>query len=288
MINWQRVTLPLFTYAEFSLKDPALVFADGWFHLVCSVFADDNTCRLGSWRSRNLATWEGPEWLWGEGASGYCSPDIIQCNDQYIMTFQSWDAIHPRQSRNQLFYASSADAVNWTAPRPLAANLTTDLRAIDPALAYDDGHWRLLYKAAQEPRLATAPALDGPWTALPAPAFGWAENGQFVRIDNCWHLLATITDHQQALAALSGLAGDGQGVQDWSQWGPWKECRTPLRSGFNSALPANASALWDGREFDGYWYRVFCAADIPPRGNRDYQLGIARSRDLVTWELPPG
>ena len=58
--------------------------------------------------------------------------------------------------------------------------------------------------------------------------------------------------------------------------------------GFNHGLPANASAIWDGRAMTGHFYRVFCAHQEHPEGNLGYVLGLARSADLVDWELAPG
>ena len=57
-----------------------------------------------------------------------------------------------------------------------------------------------------------------------------------------------------------------------------------------TALPSGlppASFLWDNREADCYWYRGFCANVEPPPGNWGYQLGICRSCDLRSWQMPP-
>lgn len=282
-IAWESVSLPLFTYQGLSLKDPALIHVDGVFYLACSVFDAKNHSKLGLWRSHNLATWEGPLWLRGDGADGWCSPDIVPHGDGWLMTFQSWDAIPPRESRNQLFYALSDDGATWSDPQPLAANLTAGVRAIDAAVAHHGDDWYLLYKEAQTPRLATAPALTGPWSQLDNPLSCWAENGQFVSIDGRWHLVATLLDHEQGIATQQGQPTDPSA---WTDWADFQRLDTPVRLGFNESSPANASALWDGRDVDGYWYRVYCAANRPTNTNWGYQLGVARSRDLVSWQLP--
>ena len=107
------------------------------------------------------------------------------------------------------------------------------------------------------PRLATATDLDGPWRQLENPLQCWAENGQFLHIDGQWQLLATILHHEQAIATIDG---DSDVENSWTTWQDFRVLDTPVRPGFNDATPANASSLWDGREVDGYWYRVFCAA----------------------------
>ena len=282
-INWDAVQTPFVSYPGFSLKDPALVWHDGWFQMACSVFDEANHSQLMTWRSRDLASWEGPMWSLGAGTDGYCSPDIIQHDGRYIMTFQSWDAIPPRDSKNQLFYATSDDAASWSAPKPLAANVTQGVRAIDAALAHHQGMWYCLYKEAQTPRLAKASDIDGPWEQLGNPLSCWAENGQFLQIDGTWHMLATLLEHQQGIAAIDG---DPDRAFSWTSWQEFRHIETPIIPGFNEGSAANASSMWGGRALDGYWYRVFCAAQNPPDGNWGYELGIARSTDLVTWEMP--
>ena len=282
-VAWESISLPLVALPGASLKDPALVWHDGWFHLVCSAFDRDNHSRLLAWRSRDLAHWDGSRWSLGTGSDGYCSPDIIRDRERFVMTFQSWDAKPPRGSGNQLFYALSDDAAEWDDPRPLAAGLTQGVCAIDAAVARQGDRWYLLYKEAQTPKLATAGHLDGPWCALPSPLSCWAENGQFLQIDGRWRLVATLRDHVQAIGAQHGDPND---PVSWSRWEPFTTIETPVVPGFNRAKPANASSLWDGRQADGHWYRVFCVADEEPERNWGYQLGIARSVDLRTWHLP--
>ena len=192
---------------------------------------------------------------------------------------QSWDGLHPRSSRNQLFYAESDDLRTWTAPQPLAAELTRDRRAIDAALAQHDNHWYLMYKEGQTPCLATSTQLDGPWQRLPRPFHCWAENVQLINIDETWHALATLEEHHQGLATM---LGDPKDPTSWSHWSPFRLLKTPSAP-FNAGMPANASALWDNRSEDGYWYRVFCAHTEKTAHNLGYTLGIARSSDLHDW-----
>ena len=216
MIDWQHATVPVAGDQPWSLKDPALTFHEGWFQLACSAFYDANYSLLVGYRSRDLVTWEGPLWQWGAGEQGWCSPDIVQDGDRFIMTFQSWDGIHPRQSANQIFYAESTDACSWSAPKPLAAELTQGVRAIDAAVAHHGDTWYLIYKEAQTPRMAMASDLDGPWQLMDQPFEVWAENGQFLQIDGTWHLLATILNHEQGLTAMTA---------DPNQPGSWTSCQ---------------------------------------------------------------
>lgn len=151
-------------------------------------------------------------------------------------------------------------------------------------MAHHGEHWFLLYKEAQTPRLATAQAIDGPWTLLPEPFPCWAENGQFIQIDGQWHLLATLEHHAQGIAKMQG---DPNTVEAWTNWGEFQILDTPGVQNFNEAKAANASSLWDGREVDGCWYRIFCSAVESPDSNWGWQIGITRSRDFKTWSFPP-
>ena len=58
IIAWDRVTVP--THGTWSLKDPALVAADGHWYLLCSAFYDTNESLVVCYRSDSLHDWEGP------------------------------------------------------------------------------------------------------------------------------------------------------------------------------------------------------------------------------------
>ncbi|GEM_PF-2947149 len=254
-----------------SLKDPALIRQDDVYWLYCSWFYEENYSRVVCFTSQDLKHWDGPHWSWGDKEEGYCSPDVIRVDGQWIMTLQSWDAIHPRKSRNQLFYASSVDLSIWSEPQPLAKNLTQGVRAIDAAVACHDGRWYLTYKEAQSPKMAVADSLDGPWAALPPPVDQWIENAQFIRHEGEWVLYATLLHHDQGIARMKG---DGSRPEDWQNWEPFQKIETEEIPGFNRGIRSNAGSLWDDRDHSGSWIRVFCSADVPPRSNLDYTLGL--------------
>jgi len=267
---------------EHSLKDPALVWQGGWFYLYCSAFYGPNWSKIMGFRSKDLARFERLPIDWGSGSDGWCSPDIVKVGQEWVMTLQSWDGAPVRESWNQVFYKTSSDLQNWSAPHPLAADLTAGKRAIDAAVAKNGASWYAVYKEAQTPRLATASNLSGPWTQLPDPFSCWAENYQFMKIGGAWHVIATLLDHRQGMAKM---VGTGDRPEDWSSWAEFTLFDTPIRQGLNSSMVANASCLLDHRENSGWWYRAFCCSDQPPRGNLGYSLGLARSKDLKDWEL---
>jgi len=263
--------LSIDTPEDVSLKDPALIRQGDLYHLYCSWFYEENFSRVAAFTSRDLTHWQGPHWSWGDRENGFCSPDVIRVDGLWILTMQSWDALHPRESRNQLFYATSADLVSWSDPIPLAKNLTQGVRAIDAALAYHEGRWFLTYKEAQSPKMAMSEALEGPWSALPPPVDQWMENAQFILHQDQWFLYATLLHHEQGIARMNG---DGSRPEDWGNWQSFEKIDTPELPGFNRGIRSNAGSLWDDREISGNWIRTFCSADIPPRSNLDYTLGI--------------
>ena len=154
---------------------------------------------------------------------------------------------------------------------PLADNLTKGVRAIDAALACHDEQWYLTYKEAQSPRMAVADSIEGPWRALPPPVDQWIENAQFIHEEGEWYRYATLLHHDQGIARMNG---DGSKQEDWSNWLPFEKIETEEIPGFNRGIRSNAGSLWDDRDASGNWIRVFCSADVPPRSNLDYSLGI--------------
>ena len=49
-------------------------------------------------------------------------------------------------------------------------------------------------------------------------------------------------------------------------------------------MRATASYLYDARRYDGYFYLFYTG--LGPAGRT--MIGVARSENLETWEVPPG
>jgi hypothetical protein len=200
----------------------------------------------------------------------------------YYLTYNSWG--DKRGQPNQLFYAISPNLENWTFDHPLAPNLTAGKRAIDAALAKYNDRYYLVWKQKQTPQIAWANALDSDnWQRLGRPSGGWFENGQFLEIDGSIYLLVTGARHLPYLMNMSA-----ETPEDWLAWSAPYRLEIPEES-FNTDHHANAAFLADWRLHDGYFYLLYTGrTEGKSHAGRGYnQLGLARSRDLVEWRVPP-
>ncbi|MFP4106176.1 MAG: hypothetical protein ACLFVU_08805 [Phycisphaerae bacterium] len=287
MIDWSRIRNPVMEHDYWSLKDPCVALQKGVFHLFCSAFAPGNRCQLLHVTTEDFVTFSAPRMLWGQGDQGLCSPDISCIDGLWHLTFQSWDP-RPGHDRThvKLWLSRSADLVNWERPFvELARNVNVDQRAIDPTVARSNGRWYCIYKQWQEPLLATADSLDDPdgWELLGRLPFQEStENGQLLNIDGVWHLAIQPKSGQ----ALGVMRGDGSDPEHWMDW-DLRKVTMPHQPGFNDYQNNAALYVADWRELDGHFYGVFHSRIVPePKQNMSHWLGIARSRDLETWEFP--
>jgi hypothetical protein len=196
-------------------------------------------------------------------------------------------------------------------------------RNIDGALARAGSHFILGYKKNQKFYVtrSTTGALDGSWDkplqARPGeresfldyiPPYytfigGWAENYQFINIDGKWHLIATAyvgTPYQKLKSFVFGYTAGhetfiyamkeeatGDNPKDWSNWVNKTRIEVP-DEGWNRVMRSNSGFLCDWREYDGYFYLFYAGADDSDSfaGRGHGKIGVIRSRDLITWELP--
>jgi hypothetical protein len=224
-----------------------------------------------------------------------CSPDVQRLHGKYVMTFNSWgDKVG---KPNQLFYITSDDLVHWSARHPLALNLThadVDKRVIDAALAEADGGYYLMFKeqtqgVPKRPRIAFSSSLSGTFQfvedGLPSLLMTDGkennmihENYEFIYTSNEWRLLST--DYPPQGEYLYTLKPGSR----WLQWTEGYQLDIPLQT-FNTDNRDNASALYDWRKHDSYYYLLYAGrtenTSYAKRGwNR---LALARSKDLIHW-----
>lgn len=304
-IDWASLRNPILAYEQWSIKDACCAWHEGVCGIFFSAFDEERSCVAGV-RTSDFRTFSELQLVVdgrATGAIGMCSPNIVEVDQTFYLTCNSWgdSPNHP----NQLYYLSSNDLLHWSAPMPLAPEITAGARAIDAALAYTGDAWHLIFKREQQPQpvLARAPRLDGPWrlvgdgrVTLARPDAGWRkvghENFQFIQIDQRWRLLST--DYPPHRPYLYTISGTGARPEDWLRWEQAYELVVPEES-FNTVDRANAAALAGWRDRDGCFYLIYAgttrersdafrgtASQRPwPRGwNR---LGLARSRDLRRW-----
>ena len=311
-LDWGAVRNPILGFEDRRLKDQAVGYADGWFHIFTSTgFADDDpeaaTKERSFYRSRDLLTFEPfrDDDLNPPGA-GIGSPDLIEIDGVWHMVFQLPDPDLPDNRR--LFLTTSTDLRQWSSPIELAPDVLPDQSIIDGALIRRDGAFFLGFKWRQ-PQLfyvtrSTTAALDQSW--LPAEHalapvdhffYGFAENFQFVDIDGRLRMIATARDpegvrcpnlytcsHEPFIYEVA--SGDGSTLDDWRLWTHKTQLAIPYES-WNAIMHANTGFLSDWRVHDGFFYLTYSGAldseSFQTRGHD--KIGIARSRDLVHWRV---
>ncbi len=151
----------------------------------------------------------------------------------------------------------------------------------------------------QTPTLVYSPTghLDGPWElAGDVESIGLAENFQFLTIDGKWHLLVTsIPFHDPTLFRLEGDPVDPRSWLDWALVGAFEIPEEDWNTGDHETRGitydiANSAYLCDARAVDGHFYLFYAGAtDLESNEGRGHQkIGVARSTDLVTFEVPGG
>lgn len=306
-IAWSRLRNPILYYPTTSSKDEALRLAGSTWHMLFTSVSD-NPLHFGiaEAASVDMASWTAASaWPDQPGTLGVASPDVTEePNGTYVVTYTSIPGDVGGQAK--LYYRTSKDLVSWSAPRRLAANIhsaSTD-RLIDPALAFTDHGVALGYKyntlnGPQHFEIAwsSSGSLDGPWSYVGRPdisVYGdTIENYQFLPINGRWELVATSNQLDQPwMFSLEGNPGEPQG---WLLWSQGRELQVPTEAwdqgtGITGANyeHANSAYLCDARPVDGYYYLLFSGTpELTSFGGEGHDgIGIARSTDLIHWQVP--
>ncbi len=317
-VGWSDLHNPILAEATGGVKDQAIVWAGGRWHLLFSYVTDDPSLPGGvRWdiataASTDMVHWSAVDpWPAQRGVSGVASPDIVrQPSGTYLVTYQSDPgASPPSADRARLYFRTSMDLRHWSPPRPLAPTLApvaTD-RMIDGALVYT-GHQLLLgfkYSSPTQPDVfelarSTSGGPQGPWRLVGRPDIevdgGTVENYEFVWVAGHWRLTATSDNLDQPW--LFTLTGNPDRAQGWLSWSPGTQLAVPSEA-FNTGPGlssidfehANSAYLCDASELPGHFvYLFYAGSDELTRfdGWGQAEIGVARSTDLVHWQVPPG
>ncbi|MGH9079362.1 MAG: hypothetical protein ACRDYE_04650, partial [Acidimicrobiales bacterium] len=228
IVDWSHLSNPVLADQRAGVKDEAVVWSGGSWHLLFSYVTDVPSMPDGvrwdiaSATSRDLVHWSSPSvWPRQPGVLGVASPDVVRNPaGGYLVTYQS----DPGSSvaggvAARLFYRTSPDLVSWSAPRPLAGSLAPSPadRMIDGALTFT-GHQLLLgfkYSSPTQPAVfelarSTTGTPEGPWVLVGRPDIAvngdTVENYEFLTLAGRWHLVATSNTLDQPW--LFTLAGD--------------------------------------------------------------------------------
>jgi hypothetical protein len=308
-IAWDRLRNPILSYDSRGVRDIALRLLHGQWHLLfTSVVGSAPDWGITSATTSDLATWDPPvDWPPQPGTTGLASPDVTRSPDgTYVVTYQSDPGETDPPGPAKLYYRTSPDLVHWSAPHRLAPTIhpAPADRLIDAALAWTPHGLALGYKFGSDQQhfeiaWSASGSLDGPWQLVGRPditVYGdTIENYEFLPIDGVWNLLATSNMFDRPW--LFTLTGDATRPDGWLHWSAGRELEVPLESWNSGAgLPgvnyeiANSAYLCDLRRVDGYFYLLYIGTnELKSYGGWGHtKLGIARSRDLVVWQVPGG
>jgi len=239
--------------------------------------------------SPDLRHWSSPRVI----ADNAASPDIVRSpSGTFIVTYQTPQGLAYRT-------ASNASLRSWSAPHPLGRGLAH--RMIDAALAFT-GHGVILgFKAGsstQHFEIAWAPSLTGTFRVVGRPdiaVYGdTVENYEFLTVGGAWHLVATSNTLDQPFLFTLG-AGDPKTPSTWLHWSTGQQLSIPNES-FNSGTGissvgyehANSAFLCVGPGGEDYLTYAGSTELTQFGGWGHARIGLARSSDLVHWEVPPG
>ncbi len=320
-VAWAQLRNPILSESDAGVKDQALVWSGGEWHMLFSYVTDDVTTKgaeqwnIASATSPDLSHWSAPSpWPVQAGVDGVASPDIVRRpSGTFVATYDSNPDV-ATGAQSKLYYRTSTDLATWSAPEPLALDLHPGPgdRMIDAALAWT-GHGLILgYKygtatgsTSQHFEIGWSPtgSLRGPWTSVGRPDVvvdgDTVENLEFVAVAGRWHLVATSNTFDQPW--MFTLSGDPTTPSSWLHWTRARMLVIPGQSwdsgpgvssvGFEHANSVFLCDTGTGTGSDSstdYYYATYSGSDELTHfgGWGHAEIGIARSTDLVHWQTP--
>jgi hypothetical protein len=310
-VAWSRLVNPILSEPDAGVKDQALLWAGGRWHMLFSDVTDDARLPggvrwdIGTSTSTDLLHWSSPLlWPSQSGVIGVVSPDIVRSpTGTFVVTYDSGPG-EVGGGEPKLYYRTSANLDAWSAPHPLARSLGPAPmdRMIDPALAWT-GHGLILgYKSGTttqhfEIAWSRSGSLAGPWVSVGRPditLYGdTVENYEFLSLSGSWHLVATSNTFDQPW--LFSLVGNPRDPTSWLHWSAGTEMQIPSQAwdsgpGLSSVSyeHANSVFLCNATATDGYVYATYAGSDELTAfdGWGHAETGIARSTDLIHWQIP--
>ena len=309
-IPWAHLHNPILGFDDHGAKDPALVQTSGRWHALFSWVDAAGHWSIGVTSSGDLRHWSTTKAMPHDPSiEGEASPDVVRAPDgTWVVTYQSFPH-DVAGSAPKLYFRTTADFRTFSAQKPLALDVHPGVteRVIDGALAWTPAGLLLGYKLGEVDKDAQAfeiarsssGSLEGPWTLIGRPDIqvlaNTIENYQFLHVQGRWQLLATSNSFDRPF--LFDLAGDVHRAAGWLHWSKGRELHIPQETGWNPGKGltgetyehANCAFLVDRRAIGGRYYVIY--EDSPALdtfgGAGRAQLGIARSRDLVHWTVPP-
>jgi hypothetical protein len=293
-VDWSALTNPVLSYRNVGVKDQALQWSNGTWHMLFSDMTQISAAphvkfEVAIANSRDLRHWSMPRVI----ATNAASPDIVRDpTGDFVVTYQTPHGLSYRVD-------AGASLQHWSSPHTLGAGLAN--RMIDAALAFT-GHGVILgFKAgttSQHFEIAWAPSLTGTFHLVGRPnivLYGdTVENYEFVSVKGAWTLVATSnTLDQPYIFTLD--PGDPASPKTWLQWSTGRELIIPSQT-FNTGQGissvnfehANSAFLCVGTQGEDYLTYAGSQELTAYGGWGHARIGIARSSDLINWAVPPG
>jgi hypothetical protein len=295
-IDWTALHNPVLSYPTLGVKDQALQWSGGSWHMLFSAMTETRSAPhvrfdVAVALSPDLRRWSAPTIIANDAAS----PDVVRDPaGRFIVTYQTPGGLEYRVSGN-------AAMSSWSGPHPLAHGLAG--RMIDAALAFT-GHGVILgFKAGttsqrQHFEIAWAPSLSGHFQLVGQPdivVYGdTVENYEFLTVEGVWHLVATSNLLDQPFIFTLG-PGDPSAPATWLHWSAGRELMVPSEA-FNTGSGvssvgfehANSAYLCVGSGDEDYLTYAGSTELSRFGGWGHARIGIARSSNLVDWQVPPG
>jgi hypothetical protein len=291
-IDWAALHNPILSFPTHGVKDQALQWSGGQWHMLFSDMTEIPAAphvrfAVAEAASPDLVHWSAPRII----ATDAASPDIVRDpTGRFVVTYQTPTGLDYRTSAN-------ASLTSWSPAHPLGPGL--DQRMIDAALAFT-GHGVILgFKAGtstQHFEVAWAPSLTGTFHLVGQPDISvyndTVENYEFLTVGGKWTLVATSNTLDQPFI-FTLAAGDPATPSSWLHWSTGRELQIPSQP-FNSGPGissvgyehANSAFLCVGP--GGEDYLTYAASTELTRfgGWGHARIGLARSTDLTTWQVP--
>jgi len=286
-IDWSALTNPILSFATVGVKDQALQWSGGAWHMLYSDMTETTApphvhFAVAVSSGPDLRHWTAPRVI----AQNAASPDIVRApSGRFIVTYQTPQGLAYRTSSN-------ASLRSWSAPHPLGRGLAH--RMIDGALAFTGNG----VTSTQHFEVAWAPTLTATFRLVGRPDIllynDTVENYEFVTVDGAWHLVATSNTLDQPFIFTLG-PGDPRSLSTWLHWSAGRQLLVPGQA-FNSGQGvssvsnehANSAFLCVGLQGEDYLTYAGSTELTPFGGWGHARIGLARSTDLVHWEVPPG
>lgn len=292
-IDWSALHNPIVSFPKVGVKDQALQWSGGAWHMLYSDMTEVRSAphvhfSVATSSSPDLRRWTAPRVI----ADNAASPDIVRSpSGTFVVTYQTPQGLDYRTS-------SSASLASWSSAHPLGRGLAH--RMIDGALAFTGNGVILGFKAgttSQHLEIAWAPSLTGTFHLVGSPDIvvynDTVENDEFVTVDGSWHLVATSNTLDQPFIFALG-PGDPSAPTTWLHWGPGRELSVPSQS-FDSGTGissvgfehANSAFLCVGPQGEDYLTYAGSTELTRFGGWGHARIGLARSTDLVNWQVLP-